>query len=100
MISHEGQLKRMLARRLISVGLDPTPLFRQASEIIVFGSRAVGVHSRDSDLDVLVVGGVGKLKGKGLDMIRVAPDHVKTPEWLESELAAHVASYGVWLSGS
>ena len=100
MIGREAQLTRILRRRLTSAGIDPARFFAEANAIVVFGSRAVGIESRDSDLDVLVVGGVDRLKAYGLDVIPVAADRLKTPEWLGSELASHIAAYGIWLSGS
>jgi hypothetical protein len=67
----------------------------------VFGSRAVGIHTRTSDLDVLVVGASdGRIKRSGLDLVAVSPRRRESSEWLKSELAGHISAYGVWILGS
>jgi predicted nucleotidyltransferase len=100
MTGRDRQLTHLLRRRLTSAQIDPARFFTQADGIIIFGSRAVGVEASDSDLDVLVVGGCNRLKSGGLDLIPVAADRLKMTEWLDSELASHIATYGRWLSGS
>src|SRR4051812_36427132 len=96
----EHKLTQMLYRRLRSAGIDPARFFAEPDEIVVFGSRAVGVESPNSDLDVLAVGGVDRFRTCGLHVIPVGVERSKTPEWRDSELATHVAAYGVWISGS
>jgi hypothetical protein len=76
--------------------------FDGAREIIVFGSRAAGVHSADSDLDVLCVGiapGI-RVKSPRLDLLWMRPEAVDSVKWRGSELAGHIAAYGRWLRGS
>jgi hypothetical protein len=95
----ERRLDRLLRRRLALAGLDSSQFLSAAQENVVFGSRAIEVDSRRSDLDVLVVGKFERLKEHGLDLIPIAPESLGSPKWLGSELASHVANYGVWLRG-
>lgn len=93
-----GKLTCLLKRRLRIAGLRYEALLH-ANEIVVFGSYAAGLSTRKSDLDVLVVGSSIRINRRGLDLISVSSDYVKTAEWLGSELASHISVYGVWLHG-
>jgi predicted nucleotidyltransferase len=74
--------------------------FDAATEVVVFGSTAVGIERPDSDLDLLLVGcNPSKEKTDVLDLIAI-PTSAVTGEWVESELASHVARYGVWVKGT
>lgn len=68
-------------------------------EVIVFGSRAVGVHARTSDLDLLCIGEPDCHRSEKLDIVRRRPSEIEDPKWLGSELASHIATYGVVLRG-
>jgi predicted nucleotidyltransferase len=92
------KLVRLLKHRLPKVGLTYDAL-HDASEIVVFGSRAAGVSVRGSDIDVLLVGLARRINRCGLDVISVSSEYVATGEWLGSELASHIATYGIWLQG-
>jgi predicted nucleotidyltransferase len=70
-----------------------------AVEIVFFGSRAQGVNSRSSDLDVLCIGRGQRLKSAHLDIIWKRQDEAESVDWLSSELAGHIAEYGVWFLG-
>jgi len=70
-----------------------------AGEVVLFGSRAAGLHSEDSDVDVLCVGRGRSMRSRALDLLWIAPDHLASDAWRFSELAGHIARYGVWLSG-
>src|SRR6202789_1940735 len=72
-----------------------------AREIVVFGSRAAGVHSPNSHLDLLYVSSTPgrRLKRAGLDLLWLTPKLVEGPEWRGSELAGHIAAHGRWLQG-
>jgi predicted nucleotidyltransferase len=74
-------------------------LMSLADEVIVFGSYASGVARADSDVDILCIGDVGAVHTAYLDLTRVSREFVQRPEWNQSELANHVAAYGVWLNG-
>lgn len=71
-----------------------------ADEVIVFGSTAAGVARADSDVDLLCIGQVRSVHTQYLDLTCVPREFVGTPEWRQSELANHVAAYGVWLKGN
>ena len=74
-------------------------LYEAANEIVVFGSVAAGVSGPSSDLDLLAVGAIQPRKTSKLDLIIRNPAEIQTPEWLGSELAGHIAAYGIWLKG-
>src|SRR5439155_15865922 len=64
-------------------------------------SMAVGISRTDSDIDVLCIGeGQYKIKRPFLDLIGVSVHETKSKDWLQGELASHVAQYGTWLKGS
>jgi predicted nucleotidyltransferase len=68
-------------------------------EVVVFGSRAVGAHAKTSDLDVLCIGSFERHRSERLDVVRRTPSEIESPKWLGSELANHIAAYGVALRG-
>lgn len=72
-----------------------------ASEVIVFGSMAVGLDGQGSDIDVLCIGGPeSKVKTDSIDLIVISQETARSPLWLQSELASHVSKYGVWIKGT
>lgn len=89
-------------------------VLRKSDELVLFGSRSSMLHAEDSDWDVLCVaenppliqGRVARLRlsvrleHTRLDLIWISPSTLSSGAWLGSELASHVASYGVWLVGS
>lgn len=74
-------------------------LSEEATELIVFGSRAAGVHSKASDLDVLFIGAPRRHRSERLDIVSRTPAEIEHPKWLGSELAGHIAAYGVVIRG-
>ena len=73
----------------------------ESSEIIVFGSRSVGLERPDSDLDVVCVGSFNlKLKSALLDLNAIKTIETRQSRWLNSELASHIAEYGCWIKGT
>src|SRR5260370_41015131 len=81
---------RSLNNRLTSLatkaGLDWLAISAGAVEVVVFGSRAVRINTRASDLDVLVVGANdGRIKRSGLDLVAVSARRRESSEWLKSE---------------
>lgn len=94
----EEFLTTTLFDRVRKHGRDPI-LLKQAAEIVVFGSYAAGLHTIDSDLDVLCVGDGPRLKSRSLDLSWVSEKNVSEDAWLGSELAGHIAKYGIWLRG-
>jgi hypothetical protein len=94
------QLVSALQRRLALANVDSNSFFSQAQEIVVFGSRAIGVNSDDSDLDVLCfTDRKVRIKTRQLDCICSPRSESETSYWKTSELAFHIARYGVWISG-
>ena len=71
-----------------------------ATEIVLFGSRAVGWATEQSDWDLLCVGEGQRIYTKQLDLIWISDAQVKSLPWLGSELAGHIAAFGVWLAGT
>jgi predicted nucleotidyltransferase len=94
------ELATELCNRLAEVDRRHAPLLAQAAEIVVFGSRALGVNRNTSDLDVLcITENDRKIKTRDLDCLCISRNRLESSEWLGSELASHVARYGVWLRG-
>lgn len=100
MDSQSELLLRTLQNRLAQAGLDWVQLSHTTYELVVFGSRAAGVNRRQSDLDVLLVGSKARVKRAGLDLVGMSRAEIESAEWLGSELASHVANYGLWIIGS
>jgi hypothetical protein len=71
-----------------------------AREVVLFGSRAAGCADPSSDWDLLLVDAVNVPRLRGFDLVPVS-SHRSTsgPAWHASELATHVARYGLWLKG-
>ena len=70
-------------------------------EVVVFGSMSVGLQRPDSDIDVLLVGNDEyRIKNAGLHLIAITQETTRSPRWLESELASHIAEYGNWILGT
>jgi hypothetical protein len=90
-----------LELRLLDAGLGDLRLLARSREVVVFGSRAVGVNSGNSDLDVIFVTGKDRRRTKTetLDCICIPESEWVSSFWRGSELANHVAAYGVWLVG-
>ncbi len=89
-----------LYRALAASGVCFADLLRSAEQIILFGSRAAGLDRAGSDWDLLVVGVGRSRSAPGLDLIWVSPRELAGDDWLESELAGHVARWGRWLHGA
>ena len=91
-------LAENLRDRLDSV-TDACSLLSECEEAVVFGSVACECEDSLSDFDILLVGSGSRVKTKQLDIIWLDPRRVRSRWWLGSELANHVAAYGVWLKG-
>jgi hypothetical protein len=84
-----------------SIGLSWAAIEPGASEIVLFGSRATGVFDVHSDWDLLLVTECLSLTvhSAEIDLLCASPAHVMSHDWLQSELASHIAVYGRWLLG-
>jgi Nucleotidyltransferase domain len=71
-----------------------------ATEIVLFGSRATGDATRKSDWDLVVVSDHKPLVARrDIDLVWIPRNELESSSWLGSELAQHVARYGMWLRG-
>jgi hypothetical protein len=94
------RVRRELHRQLEVGGLPWAVLPRRAHEIVLFGSRAQGVAGQDSDWDLLCVGEGSTSRVGSVHLVWVPSAETFTEKWLGSELAGHIAAYGVWLLGT
>jgi predicted nucleotidyltransferase len=75
-------------------------LFNQSEQVVIFGSYAAGIQNPESDIDILFVTTEKRLKTKYLDFVCLQPERVNLKTWLGSELANHIAAYGIWIKGN
>lgn len=92
-------LERGLRRVLWTSSVDPGELQAHSDQIVLFGSRANGLATRASDWDLLCVQRGKSLLTPALDLICVSEKDINSRRWLGSELAGHIAAYGIWLHG-
>lgn len=96
----QAEMPTELATALSLVGIEASLLQDRCSELILCGSRAQNVSRPDSDWDLVAIGdGIPRRKRGDIDLIPISRALLVSPRWLESELAWHVKSYGVWLKG-
>lgn len=74
-------------------------LLENAVELVLFGSRAAGVNSEASDWDLFVVAAEKPQRAERLDVVWRTLREINEPKWLGSELASHIAQYGVSIRG-
>lgn len=67
--------------------------------VMLFGSRAQGVHSEHSDYDFLCIGNGETQITEAVDVVWISEERLAAPAWRGSELAGHVARYGRCLHG-
>src|SRR5260370_9052565 len=90
-----------LRTRLTLANVNSDALFSEALEVVVFGSRAVGVNRDTSDLDVLCfTNQKRRIRTRQLDCICYPHAEREGSYWRGSELASHIARYGVWIVGN
>jgi predicted nucleotidyltransferase len=100
MLPNCNAIERIAAQRVAAVGASAQNYFDEASEIVVFGSMSAGLDGPGSDIDILCFGlHAYKLKTDLLDLIGFPRELAKSPAWLQSELATHIAEYGTPLKG-
>lgn len=85
--------------RLQSVGWTWEALQRRAESIVVFGSLAVSGGTHFGDVDILCVGEGQTRITPRIDLVWLSKEAIVSPSWLQSELAGHVASYGICVKG-
>jgi hypothetical protein len=96
----EADLMDPLHAALDMMGLSWDWLRREATGIVLFGSRAAGLESTASDWDLLCIGPRGPKPNGIVDLVWVDPGVLDSSRWLGSELAMHVAAFGTPLTGS
>jgi len=98
--SSRDAFEQELAATLAAEGFSLDQLREKSSQIILFGSRAAGCAHAKSDWDILVVGEGPSPLAKNIDLVWIHPRKFDSGEFFSTELAGHVARYGVWLHGS
>src|ERR1039457_3516872 len=94
----EQKLRQIVQTRIRAIGEEE--FVERASEVVVFGSVAMGLQRTDSDVDILCFSDEHyKRKSHFIDLIVVPQRCSQDPGWLQSELATHVATYGRWIKG-
>lgn len=73
--------------------------FRRARQVIAFGSYAVGYETPQSDIDILCIGRGRSCRSDRLQILWMPQSRLDEHKRRGSELACHVASFGVWLKG-
>jgi hypothetical protein len=91
-------LLRRTKRLLYQHGLPWERVLSACTEVVVFGSSVQ--KERTGDLDLFLVGFGRRAKTRKLDLVWKTPAQIKSRRWLESELANHIAAYGIWLAGT
>ena len=107
MKSADDNMRNGLAVALRNEGIDWASLCQQSQQLVLFGSRACGKDSPSADWDLLRVllpftaGEPRRRRRIGrIDVLEVRADYVETHEWLHSEVANHIARYGLLLHGN
>src|SRR5262249_20177072 len=90
-----------LALRLNEAGLSMDRVKHEATEMVLFGSRAAGCARADSDWDLLLVAPkrLELRRCRQLDIIWIPTELRRSDAWNARELASHVAAFGEWLHG-
>jgi hypothetical protein len=93
-------IKDRLRDLLSDSGMTYEDVVDASTEAVIFGSRAVGMHRPNSDLDVLLVDAkTDRLRVAGVDCVILRSEELTSSLWLGSELASHIAEYGKWIKG-
>lgn len=99
-MSPDDRLPVDLASALAHVGVDPIRLQERSNELILCGSRAQKLNTSTSDWDLVAIGdGIPRRKRGNIDLVPIDRALLHSPRWLESELAWHLKTHGVWLKG-
>lgn len=94
------EARRVVKERLLRERIDWKSVDTNASQIILFGSWSCGLQNENSDVDVLCVGSGSQIKNRTVEILWLSDLEIESREWLGSELANHVAAFGVWIKGS
>ena len=80
--------------------IDWNDYYKHADEVILFGSWAFGVERPTSDIDVLCIGQGKSVTSNVLHILCMSRSRFRQHVLRGSELASHVAAYGIWLKGN
>lgn len=94
------ELRELLAHRTSRMPAKAAAAMADAHELVIFGSVARGVDGPTSDLDVLAIGAATRARSRSVDFVAISRERISERWWLGSELAGHVARYGIWLRGT
>lgn len=75
-------------------------LVSSSTEVIAYGSTVFQLNTTDSDVDLICIGFGDRQRSHVLDLKWISPSKLLSSRWLESELATHIAAYGIWLYGN
>ena len=96
-----ADLQSLLRVSISDSGEHLNSLVLASSQVVIFGSRSVGLQTATSDFDVFCVGSVEyKFKNRMLDVLVSTEAKIESDEWRQSELANHIACYGIWIRGT
>lgn len=74
-------------------------ILRKSTEIVLFGSWATDTQDSKSDIDLLCVDFTKRLRNRNVDVVGISRRILESDRWLTSELANHIATFGIWLKG-
>lgn len=96
--SKTENLRDQVRLAMSAEGLSFDEITKSASDVVLFGSRAVGVHRPNSDWDLLIISDQSGHKKRGkLDLVFVPRAKVNSPVWRHTELARHIGAFGISL---
>src|SRR5437868_371287 len=98
-IMRRTELMLAIDRAAAKAQVDWHSQYSRAEQVIVFGSFAVGVQRKESDIDVLCVGNGRTVSKPSLHLLWVSPADLDKHIRHGTELACHISAYGVWLKG-
>ena len=96
---NSGAIEELVKQELRKQGLDWAQLASCCQQIILFGSWTSRTDAQPCDIDLLCIGKGQRLKRRCVDLVWFTPAGIRKASWLGSELANHVAHFGVWLHG-
>ncbi len=100
MANNVDKILQRISERFPSFKVDYHHCIENCNEAVLFGSYAYGCEHKESDIDILFIGDKKRKSSKYYDFIWVKPTRLKSKTWLCSELAIHIAKYGIWLKGT
>jgi Nucleotidyltransferase domain len=100
MKDYRGETVTIVRDELSRQGISWDDVCSSASQIILYGSTACGLSTSQSDIDLLCIGSGERMRSKQLDIKWISRGTLHTRQWLHSELASHIGTFGKWLQGT